>query len=206
MIAVVDYGLGNVRAFQNVYERLNLQVSIVSSRGDLMKADRIIVPGVGAFDDAMSRLERSGMRPALEECVLERRVPVLGVCVGMQMLGDTSEEGCLGGLGWVHGRVKRLPAGSPGPSMCVPHMGWDEVSTVREDGLFAGLTLGARFYFLHSYYFEAESEDSIIAVTKYGQDFACAIRAANVYGVQFHPEKSHAWGVRLLENFARVAG
>jgi glutamine amidotransferase len=198
MIVIVDYGLGNVRAFHNVYGRLNIPVVISSDAAELRKANKIILPGVGA-----ARLDRSGLRSTLEECVLGRRVPVLGVCVGMQMLSDASEEGRLPGLGWVKGQVRKFSTIALGGSMRVPHMGWNEVLSVRRDGLFAGLERDARFYFLHSYYFEADTEDAVIAVTEYGGKFACAVRSANVYGVQFHPEKSHGWGMRLLENFAK---
>ncbi|MBI4508415.1 MAG: imidazole glycerol phosphate synthase subunit HisH [Deltaproteobacteria bacterium] len=204
MITILDYGLGNVRAFQNVYHRLSIPVSIASTSEELKKATRIIMPGVGAFDGAMKRLDGSGLRPALEECVLGRHVPFLGVCVGMQMLASTSEEGHLPGLGWVSGRVRRFSEASHGRGLRVPHMGWNDIKAARNDGLLAELGQDARFYFLHSYYFETDSQDAMIASANYGADFTCAIRSGNVYGVQFHPEKSHRWGMRLLENFART--
>lgn len=205
MIAIVDYGLGNVRAFQNVYARLNIPVAIASTAEALAGADRVIVPGVGSFDDAMGRLDRSGMRPALEELALGRRVPVLGVCVGMQMLAASSEEGRLPGLGWVPGTVRRFSGSAGGRPLWVPHMGWNGVRPVAGADLFAGLERDARFYFLHSYYFEAGPGSEVLAVAEYGLEFACAVRAGNIFGVQFHPEKSHGWGMRLLDNFARAA-
>lgn len=203
MIAILNYGLGNIAAFENVYRRLNLPVLLASNASDLTTATRVIVPGVGSFDDAIMRLNRSGMRPALEECVLGRKIPVLGVCVGMQMLASGSDEGHRAGLGWVKGRVKMLSSVPPGGTR-VPHMGWNGVKTVTSDSLFEGLETDARFYFLHSYYFDVESRNEVIAVAEYGREFACAVRSGNVFGVQFHPEKSHGWGQKFLENFARI--
>jgi glutamine amidotransferase len=204
MIVIINYGLGNVRAFANVYKKLNIPIVIATKIDDLKKATRIILPGVGAFDHAMKRLEESGMRQFLHEIVIHRHVPVLGVCVGMQMLACSSEEGSLPGLGWVDGEVKRFNPSSLKFSMCVPHMGWNDVKPVKINSLFHGLDLGARFYFLHSYYFQSHRSEDIIAVTDYGGEFACAVNSGNIFGVQFHPEKSHQWGIRLLENFARL--
>ncbi len=205
MIGVVDYGLGNIRAFKNVYDQLSVPVTITSNYHELKGVSRIILPGVGGFDDAIERLERSGMRPALEEMVFEKGVPVLGVCVGMQLLGHSSEEGVREGLGWIPGRVRRFSQVSKGLPLNIPHMGWNDLRIVTSCGLFDGLESGARFYFLHSYFFESKSDDVVLAVTDYGGEFACAIRSGNVFGVQFHPEKSHAWGLRLLNNFAAAA-
>ena len=202
MITIVDYGLGNIRAFLNMYRRLNIDAETATSPDQLRAATRIILPGVGAFDDAMSRLSTSGLHDALNEMVLERRVPVLGVCVGMQMLGNGSDEGQLPGLGWVPGRVRALSALAPDSPRPVPHMGWNDVRPRSAASLFDGLESDARFYFLHSFYFECETPADVLAVSNYGRDFACAVSAGNVSGVQFHPEKSHHFGARLLKNFA----
>lgn len=204
MIAIVDYGLGNVKAFATVYKKLNIPASIVKLAGDLEKATKIILPGVGAFDYAMQRLENSGMRTVLDRMVLHRHVPVLGVCVGMQMLAGASEEGKLSGLGWIKGRVKRFDFSNSVPSISIPHMGWNDVKQLQVNGLFQGLGPEARFYFLHSYYFHADKPEDIVAVTDYGGEFICTVNSGNVFGVQFHPEKSHQWGIRLLENFAKI--
>ena len=204
MIAIIDYGLGNVRAFANVYHKLNITAEIVSKAEDLISASKVILPGVGSFDYAMQRLEKSGMRPFLDEIVLHRHVPVLGICVGMQMLACSSEEGSLPGLGWLDGVVKRFKFSSLERPLSVPHMGWNNVKLLKINGLLKGLDHTARFYFLHSYYFHCQNNKDLVAVTDYGGDFACAVNSDNVFGVQFHPEKSHQWGMSLLENFARL--
>jgi len=204
MIAIVDYGLGNVKAFANVYKNLNIPAIIVKQAEDLKKVSKVILPGVGAFDHAMQRLEKSGMRPLLNEIVLNRHVPILGVCVGMQMLACSSEEGSLSGLGWIAGEVKRFKTSSSKPSIYVPHMGWNNVKSIKINGLLQGIDLDARFYFLHSYYFRSHRSEDTIAVTDYNGEFACIVNSGNIFGVQFHPEKSHQWGIRLLKNFARL--
>jgi glutamine amidotransferase len=204
MIAIVDYGLGNVRAFANVYHRLNICARVVKRADELRHAGKVILPGVGAFDEAIQLLDKSGMRQSLDEMVLDDHVPVLGVCVGMQMLALCSEEGRLSGLGWIRGEVKRFRPSSPDRPVNVPHMGWNTVTPRRVGGLFQGCDRDARFYFLHSYYFECHSREDILGVTEYCGEFVSAVKSGNVFGVQFHPEKSHQWGSRLLENFARL--
>jgi len=156
---------------------------------------------VGSFDHAMERLEQSGMREALDDLALRQRVPILGVCVGMQILAQGSDEGRLPGLGWLDARVRTLRSLIPAETLPVPHMGWNDVRPAVNHKLFAGLDSGARFYFLHSYYFQCDRDENTIAVSNYGVDFPCAAGAENVLGVQFHPEKSHHYGARLLRNF-----
>ena len=204
MITIVDYGVGNVQAFLNAYRLLNIDAQAATSASELGEATRIILPGVGAFDHAMERLDESGMRETLDELVIGRRVPVLGVCVGMQMLGKSSDEGKRPGLGWIDGRVRGLRALDPNGSLPLPHMGWNDVRPMPGAGLFAGLETDARFYFLHSFYFECGRPDDVAAVAEYGMTFSCAVHASNMYGVQFHPEKSHHFGSRLLKNFVEV--
>lgn len=200
MISIISYGLGNVQALMNVYERLNIRVTIASSPEALTGSTKLILPGVGAFDDAMERFQRSGMRETVERMVFEDKLPVLGICVGMQMLAASSEEGKLRGLEWIPGRVVRFKkTGLP-----LPHMGWNDVGPSVASPLFRGLEKDARFYFLHSYYFECNEAADILASAEYGGDFACAVRHGNVYGVQFHPEKSHRCGMELLKNFATL--
>jgi glutamine amidotransferase len=196
--------MGNVRAFLNLYRRLNIEARTATTAAELRDASKVILPGVGAFDHAMERLDQSGMRETLDDLVLRQRVPILGVCVGMQILGRSSEEGQLPGLGWVAGRVRTLASLMPEPALPVPHMGWNDVRPVMGNPLFNRLESDARFYFLHSYCFECDRDEERIAVACYGVDFTCAVNASNVYGVQFHPEKSHHDGARLLQNFGEL--
>ncbi|MBN1505716.1 MAG: imidazole glycerol phosphate synthase subunit HisH [Sedimentisphaerales bacterium] len=204
MITIVNYGLGNVQAFANIYKRLNIPVRIAASAEELVDSRRLILPGVGAFDWAMTRLNESGMRNVLEELVVSQGRPVLGICVGMQILANRSEEGRLGGLGWIEGEVRRFSNGTSAQKMQLPHMGWNDVLPQGGDGLFSHLEEGARFYFLHSYYFVPQNRDNISAVTDYGGFYASSVGSRNVFGVQFHPEKSHQWGIQLLKNFAEM--
>ena len=201
MITIVDYGLGNIRAFMNVYRRLNMEVRTATTAEELRAASKVILPGVGSFDNAMERLAQSEMRDALDDLALRRRVPILGVCVGMQILGRGSDEGTLPGLGWIDGSVRALESLQSADKPPVPHMGWNDVRPVVKNRLFDGLDTDARFYFLHSYCFVCDRAESTLAVSNYGVDFACAAQAANIFGVQFHPEKSHHYGARLLKNF-----
>lgn len=204
MITIIDYGLGNINAFVNVYKRGNVPTVIAKKAADLNSAERIILPGVGAFDHAMSQLNKSGMREKLDELVLEKRVPVIGICVGMQMMAKSSEEGKLEGLKWVDGLVKKIDERKINQVTKLPHMGWNEVETIGNSHLFHGLEKNSIFYFLHSYYFQCNKEENIIGTTNYGEKFACAVHSHNVYGIQFHPEKSHHYGEQLLLNFARL--
>lgn len=207
MITIVDYGLGNIQAFRNIYCCLGLDVAFGRTADELSNACKLILPGVGAFDRAMSRLNESGMHERLDELVLQRGIPVLGVCVGMQMMADTSEEGVLPGLGWISGQVRRFERGiddvAGSTPLQLPHMGWNAARAVHDRGLFAGLS-ESNFYFLHSYYFEAQDSSSVLAVTDYVDQFASAVGKGNIYGVQFHPEKSHLAGIELLKNFAEL--
>jgi glutamine amidotransferase len=204
MIALVDYGLGNISAFANVYKRMNIPVVIAKNAEQLLDADKIILPGVGSFDFAMQRLNQSGIRETLDELVLIKKVPVMGICVGMQMLAVSSEEGKLPGLGWIDGEVKKFDPLTFHQEACIPHMGWNDVKSVVKMQLFENLEQNARFYFLHSFYFHCNRSENIIATTDYGIQFASAICSDNIFGVQFHPEKSHQWGIQLLKNFSKI--
>lgn len=204
MITIVDYGLGNVLAFVNMYNRLNIAVAVATSAEELTDATKLILPGVGSFDRAMQQLDASGMRNAIEQLVIQNGMPVLGICVGMQMLAGASEEGTLPGLGWIDGRVRKFDASSMPRGAYLPHMGWNDVKPVAKGGLFKGMDADARFYFLHSYYFDPQQTEDVLAVTDYGDNFASAVRRNHVFGVQFHPEKSHHFGSQLLKNFAEL--
>lgn len=204
MITIVDYGLGNLQAIANIYRRLDIPVEMAADAAALARAKRIVLPGVGAFDWAMSRLHASGMRETLDRLVMEDKLPVIGICVGMQMLAKRSDEGSTTGLGWIDADVRLFEdARFTGPTH-LPHMGWNDVQAHAAEPLFAGLEADARFYFLHSYYFEPHDPADVIATADYGGPFCCTVRSGNVMGVQFHPEKSHQWGIRLLKNFAEL--
>ena len=203
MITIIDYGVGNIRAYINLYERINVKIKVAYNAADLKSATKIILPGVGAFDYAMTRLNSSGMRETITELVLVKKLPIIGICVGMQMLGDVSEEGELPGLGWIPGKIKLFDSNSLSSERRLPHMGWNNISH-NSDNLFGSVDLNNRFYFLHSYYFECENQDDILATTEFGVNFTSAIKKDNIYGVQFHPEKSHVNGVQLLKNFANI--
>ena len=203
MITIVDYGLGNVQAIANIYKRLEIPTKLAKSAADLDDSSHLILPGVGAFDWAMSKLEDSGMRPTLEKLVIEQDKPVLGICVGLQMMAKSSEEGTAQGLGWFDATVKLFePADSVRTPL--PHMGWNDVELVKSNGLLRQLGDSPQFYFLHSYYFAQNVSDDVIAWSDYAVRFACALSKKNIHGVQFHPEKSHGWGVQLLKNFASL--
>ena len=204
MITLINYGLGNIQAIANIYKRLDIPVSIAATAGELAKTEKIILPGVGAFDWAMTRLNESGMRDVLQELVVGGKRPVLGICVGMQMMAKRSDEGTMAGLGWIDAEVKRFDEKAFSQKTHLPHMGWNDVTPQKADRLFRGLESGARFYFLHSYYFAPAREGDVLAVTDYNGPFASSVRFENIFGVQFHPEKSHHWGIQLLKNFAEI--
>jgi imidazole glycerol-phosphate synthase subunit HisH len=203
VITIVDYGLGNIQAFADMYKRLNIKVRAARTAHELEDSERIILPGVGAFDWAMARLNGSGMRDTLDHLVKEKRTPVLGVCVGMQMMANSSDEGELAGLGWIPATVKRFDEARFVQKTHLPHMGWNDAVPRSHDCLFQGME-DPRFYFLHSYYFAPESDAHVLATTDYNGQYASAVRSNNVFGTQFHPEKSHHWGMQLLKNFAET--
>lgn len=202
MITVIDYGIGNILSFINLYKRLNIECCVATSYQDLVGATKIILPGVGSFDHAMISLDRSGMRETLDDLVLNKNVPVLGICVGMQMLANSSDEGDLPGLGWVPGTVRKFDIEKVKQ---LPHMGWNDVVPLQANGLFKNFEETPKYYFLHSFYFECADREHALASSIYGEEFTCAVNAGSVYGVQFHPEKSHHFGVNLLKNFSELS-
>lgn len=204
MISIIDYGVGNINAFVNVYKRLNIPTKIAKTANDLEDAEKLILPGVGHFDHAMSELIKSGMLDKLNELVLVKKLPVIGICVGMQMMANSSDEGTSEGLKWIDATVKKFDETKIKQVTRLPHMGWNDVQPVVKNPLFEGLEKDALFYFLHSYYFECNNTEDILAVSDYGDQFTCAAHHENVYGIQFHPEKSHKYGETLLHNFAKL--
>jgi glutamine amidotransferase len=204
MITLIDYGVGNIFAFQNVYKRLDIPTKIAKSHEDLSDAEKLILPGVGSFDYAMGQLNASGMRKKLDELVLEKKVPVIGICVGMQMMGNRSDEGQLEGLKWIDSEILKFDESLIEQRTKLPHMGWNDVTPVKNHPLFIGLDKEAIFYFLHSFYFKCNNPADSIAASDYGLSFSSAVNKDNIYGIQFHPEKSHQYGEKLLHNFAKL--
>ena len=204
MIAIVDYGLGNIKAFSNVYKKLNIECIYANKPEQLKGASKIILPGVGAFDHAMEMLNSSGLRDTLDDMVLNKNIPVVGICVGMQMMANNSDEGHLNGLGWIKGTVKKFDFSKNDESLPLPHMGWNNISLDTDDPLFTGLEIDPRFYYLHSYYFQCENEINSIATANYGKKFSCIVKHGNIYGIQCHPEKSHHNGATILKNFSEL--
>ncbi|UDM63334.1 imidazole glycerol phosphate synthase subunit HisH [Pseudoalteromonas piscicida] len=203
MIRIVDYGVGNNQAFLTLFKRLGLRAERATSPLDLKDATRLILPGVGHFDHAMKSLNNSGMRSELERKVCDEKVPVMGICVGMQMLSASSEEGKTPGLGWIPGEVKAFSNNPLTANLAMPHMGWNDLAVSSEALLFSkGFEKSPQFYFLHSYYFDARDKEDVVATANYGIDFDVVVSRGNVHGVQCHPEKSHHWGLQLIRNFA----
>lgn len=198
MIVIVDYGVGNIGSVASMLNKIGAPARIGCTPESLLSADKLILPGVGHFDRAMTELRSRGLLGPLNQAVLEQRKKVLGICLGAQLLGHQSEEGQLPGLGWLPMLVRKFDSAQ----VRVPHMGWSQVSPLRTD-LF-GNEPEQRFYFVHSYYMECEDGRDVLATARYGKEFACAVHRDNIYGVQFHPEKSHRFGLKLLECFAGV--
>lgn len=204
MIGIIEYGLGNVSAFVNILKNLEVPHRIVRTKEDFNGVTKLILPGVGAFDHAVDLFNKSGMRKKVEELVLQKNMPVLGVCVGMQMMADSSEEGDREGLGWIKGMVIKFQLGKLNSGSPLPHMGWNNLKINREEKLLNGLE-NSMFYFLHSYYLAPDNFGNVIGTTDYGLPFCSAIKHKNIYGIQCHPEKSHESGIRFLKNFSELS-
>lgn len=204
MIGIVDYGSGNIQAIANIYNRLNIPFRIIQEPDELKIANHLILPGVGAFDATMKELNESGLREALDEEVLIKRKPVLGVCVGMQILAESSEEGTMPGLGWIQGKVNKFDVTKLTEKPFLPHMGWNTVDPKIHHALFRDIDYELGFYFVHSYYFEPAHVKNILGTSFYGEAFASAVFDDQIFGMQFHPEKSHSNGIQLLSNFAKL--
>lgn len=204
MITIIDYGSGNIHAIANIYKRLNIEYNITNEPSILRVAEKLILPGVGDFDETMMLLGNLGIKDTLDELVIEKKIPILGVCVGMQILGNSSEEGVLKGFGWIKGSVKKLDISELKAKPHLPHMGWNTINPIRRSAVLSDIECDDGFYFLHSYYFDCEDKSDILATTSYGIEFPSAINHENVFGFQFHPEKSHQNGIKLFKNFANL--
>ncbi|QDQ29218.1 imidazole glycerol phosphate synthase subunit HisH [Chitinimonas arctica] len=200
MITIVDYGMGNLGSIRNMLKKVGAESEISADPACLRQAGKLILPGVGAFDAGMSSLEQSGLSSLLNELVLEKKVPVLGICLGMHLMTQGSEEGKLRGLGWVQADTIRftLPEDS---TLKVPHMGWNRVKPCKESRLMKAADEEARFYFVHSYYVKCHATGDSLLKSEHGHEFDAAFEVGNIMGVQFHPEKSHRFGMQLLSNF-----
>ena len=203
MITIIDYGMGNLGSISNMFKRIGVESEVTSDKEKIAAAKKILLPGVGAFDAAMERINEGGFREILDRKVLLEKVPVLGICLGMQLLTNSSEEGKIPGLGWIPAKTTRFTF-SQDTKLKVPHMGWNRVYEKNPGLLIKDLPPEPRFYFVHSYYVMAEDEKHVLTTTTHGVEFNSIIQKENIFGAQFHPEKSHKFGMKLLENFARI--
>lgn len=204
MMVIVDYGMGNLGSILNMLRKVGAPAIISGKPEDAATASHLILPGVGAFDQGMSQLAQCGLLPVLNQQVLEKRTPLLGICLGAQLLCKQSEEGRLPGLGWIDAKVIRFNPEAGNPPLKIPHMGWNEVKPVKPSLLFKNMPDPARFYFVHSYHILCSNPQEVMAQTSYGADFSSAVEKDNIMGVQFHPEKSHKFGMCLMRNFAAL--
>lgn len=202
MIGILDYGVGNINAFVNIYNRLKIPHMRINRKEQVSEVTHLILPGVGAFDPTMEKFNSSGLREVVEYRIFEDKIPIIGICVGMQMLAKSSEEGKLKGLAWVDAEVVKFSF--PDNSIRLPHMGWNNIIINKQCNLLNFDLQNPRFYFLHSYYVKCNDEKDIISTSDYYFKFCSAIKNENIYGVQFHPEKSHYFGQKLLENFSKL--
>ncbi len=206
MIIIIDYGMGNVGSILNMLKKVGAPAAKVSADPkDIEQADKLILPGVGAFDTGMQRLRETGLISLLNEKVLKAKTPTLGVCLGMQLLTRVSEEGELPGLGWIDAETIRFRFDPKQSGLKIPHMGWNTVKIQREGTLFMDMYPGARFYFVHSFHVVSHEPADVLTTTEYGYDFVSAVQHEHIMGAQFHPEKSHKFGMKLYKNFVEFA-
>lgn len=203
MITIIDYGMGNLGSIRNMLKKIEVESEITSDINKIKLATKLILPGIGAFDNGMENMKKMGLIPVLNELVLVKNVPVLGICLGMQLMTHSSEEGVLPGLGWIEAETKRFvfPAEV---NLKIPHMGWNNITIVKPEVISKNLNNQSRFYFVHSYHVVCEKQYDILFQTNYGYDFTSAFQKENIIGVQFHPEKSHKFGMTLLKNFSEI--
>ena len=201
MLVIVDYGMGNLGSIKNMLKKIGTPALISNQPADINQAEKLILPGVGAFDKSMKNLQELGLIDVLNQKVLQEKIPILGICLGMQVMARKSAEGQLPGLGWVDAIIKRFKFDSTQAHLKIPHMGWNTLNVKKPHPLMTDLEKENRFYFVHSYYMSAENDEIVLSETFYGHNFISAIASGNILGVQFHPEKSHKFGMKLLSNF-----
>ena len=201
MIAIINYKTGNLESVQNMLKRIGAAASITSDIDAIDAAEKLILPGVGAFDAGMDNLRDLGLLEVMRKKILIEKTPILGICLGMQLLTKKSEEGAEEGLGFINAETKKFDFSAAKESFKIPHMGWNTIAVKKNSKLFKGLENNSRFYFVHSYHAVCEDPEDVVATTNYGYDFASSVERENVLGVQFHPEKSHRFGMELLTNF-----
>lgn len=204
MIVIIDFGMGNLGSIYNMLKYLEAEVMISSKVSDIENADKLILPGVGAFDNGMKNLRNLDLISYLEKKVFNERTPILGICLGMQLLTKKSEEGTSAGLGWVDAETIKFSFDKEKNNLKVPHMGWNSVKIKNSRSLFNNMSSDAKFYFVHSYYVVCHNEQEILTTTFHGYDFVSAFQSNNIFGVQFHPEKSHKFGMNLFHNFIQM--
>jgi glutamine amidotransferase len=204
MIVVVDYGVGNLGSIVNMYKKVGAKAIASSDPVVIGNAEKLILPGIGAFDAGMQKLNERGLIPLLNELVLEKKIPVLGLCLGLQLMTRRSDEGQLSGLGWLDAETLRFRFEGASSNLKVPHMGWNTIEIRRPHPLFTDIDPEARFYFVHSYYVQSHDPKAVLAETDYGGHFHSIFAKDNIMGAQFHPEKSHKHGMRLLKGFAEA--
>lgn len=201
MTIIVDYGMGNLGSILNMLKKIGVDAAVSSNCEDIANADKLILPGVGAFENGMRKLAGLGLAPVLEKKVMGEKTPILGICLGMQLMTKSSEEGQGTGLGWIDATTVRFKHGGGTAKLKIPHMGWNTVTVKKDSLLFKDMFPEPGFYFVHSYHAVCTHEQDILATTYYGYDFVSAFQKGNIFGVQFHPEKSHKFGMKLLKNF-----
>jgi len=203
MIVIIDYGIGNLASVFNMFKKIGVKDVVVSNDKDVItRATKLLLPGVGSFDAGVTNLENSGLIPILNKRVVEEKVPILGICLGMQLLTKQSEEGQKKGLGWIDAETIKFNL-DPALKLKVPHMGWNYIK-VKKNNPLIDLETKNRFYFVHSYYVKCFDESQSIATSNFGVDFTCMVNKDNIFGAQFHPEKSLKFGMKLLENFSKI--
>lgn len=204
MIGIINYGAGNIKAIEKIFRDNNVAHKVVESSIELSNCDKLILPGVGHYDYVMNKLKVSNLIDSLNEMVLSNKKPILGICVGMQIMGTSSDEGDEHGLGWISGEVKEFDKNLLKHKPYLPHMGWNTVIPTSENPLFKGINIEQGFYFVHSFYFKAKNYDNVLSTTDYGVTFHSSINSENIFATQFHPEKSHKNGEQLLMNFVNL--